>query len=216
MLNGPNGKSWRERRGSNPRPLPGETCPAMCASPTKTNEIRIMRALIPHHQQSGESEIKRNNPQFRCQEVSRKPGHSARRDDGGVRYLETKSKERGLFCKEVRFESEGGYSAPIALDAIFGYVVNPGVKKACLKVHSDIMTLGQDLEAVANGTHGIRYKCKNRLVGGLSLRRTFFYVWYRKDDDWPEFKLTAISDWAPRREKALKAMNKHYREFGGE
>jgi hypothetical protein len=131
-------------------------------------------------------------------------------------YLETKSKERGLFCKEVRFESEGGYSAPVALEAIFAYVVNPGVKKACLKVHSDIMTLGQDLEAVANGTHGIRYKCKNRLIGILALRRTFFYVWYRKDEDWQEFKLTATSDWIPKREKAMKAMDKHYREFGGE
>jgi hypothetical protein len=131
-------------------------------------------------------------------------------------FLETKNKERGLFCKEVRFESESGYTAPIALEAIFGYVANPGVKKACLKVHADIMTLGQDLEPVANGTHGIRYKCKNRLVGGLALRRTFFYLWYRKDDDWPELKLTAISDWNNKKDKALKVMDKHYREFGGE
>jgi hypothetical protein len=131
-------------------------------------------------------------------------------------YLETKSKEHGLFCKEVRFESEGGYSAPVALEAIFAYVVNPGVKKACLKVHSDIMTLGQDLEAVATNYHGIKYKCNGRLVGGLALRRTFFYVWYRKNEDWPEFKLTAISDWIPKKEKALKAMDTHYREFGGE
>src|ERR1039458_1199363 len=131
-------------------------------------------------------------------------------------YLETKNKERGLFCKDVRFESEGGYSAPIALEAIFAYVVNPGVKKSCLKVHSDIMKLGQDLEAVANGTQGLRYKCKNRLIGGLSLRRTFFYVWFRKDEDWPEFKLTAIGEWNHKKDKTMKAMDKHYREFGGE
>ena len=62
--------------------------PRTCASPTKTNEIRIMRALIPHPSQDSESDIKRNNPQFPCQEVSRKPGHPARRDDGGVRYGE--------------------------------------------------------------------------------------------------------------------------------
>lgn len=131
-------------------------------------------------------------------------------------YLETKNKDRGLFCKEERFESEGGYSAPVALEAIFAYVVNPGVKKACLKVHSEINKLGQDLEVIANGTHGIRFKCKNRLIGGLSLRRTFFYVWYRKDEDWPEFKLTTISDWNSKKDKVLKAMDKHYREFGGE
>jgi hypothetical protein len=131
-------------------------------------------------------------------------------------YIETKNKERGLFCKEVHFESETGYSAPIALEAIFAYVVNPGVKKACLKVHSEIMKMGKDLEAVANGTHGIRYKCRNRLIGGLSLRRTFFYVWYRKDEDWPEFKLATNRDWISKKEKVVKAMDKHYREFGGE
>lgn len=131
-------------------------------------------------------------------------------------FLETKNKERGLFCKEERFESEGGYSAPVAPEAVFAYIVNPGVKKACLKVHSDIMKLGTDLETVTNGTKGLRFKCKNRLIGGLVLRRTFFYVWYRKDEDWPELKLTTIRDWISMKGKVMKAMDKHYREFGGE
>ena len=46
-------------------------------------------------------------------------------------------------------------------------------------------------------------------------RRTFFYVWYKKDDGWPEVKLSTMDDWPPKKEKVLKMMTRYYREFGG-
>ncbi|HXR06372.1 MAG TPA: hypothetical protein VN765_03520 [Candidatus Acidoferrum sp.] len=132
-------------------------------------------------------------------------------------YLATNSGERGLCCKEVPFESETGYSAPASLDSVFAYVNLPAVKETCDKVHTDIRKIGQEMEAVpaGNGVQ-VRYKCKNRLVSGLTLRRTFLYVWWRKDDDsWDEVKLTNAKSWLTKKERILRRMAKHYREFGG-
>lgn len=132
-------------------------------------------------------------------------------------YLATNSGEKGLYCKEVPFESETEYSAPASLDSVFAYVNLPDVKTTCTKVHSDIKKLGQDMEAVpaGNGVQ-VRYKCKNRLIGGLTLRRTFLNLWWRKDDDnWDGVTLTNAKSWLTQKERILKRMAKRYRDFGG-
>ena len=131
--------------------------------------------------------------------------------------LATHAGERGLYCKEVPFESETEYSPPVSLDSVFAYVNLPTVKETCVKFHSDIRKLGRDMEAVPGGNGvQVRYKCKNHLIGGLTLRRAFLYVWWRRDeDDWDEVKLTDAKSWLTKKEKILKRMAKHYHEFGG-
>jgi hypothetical protein len=131
-------------------------------------------------------------------------------------YLKTKSGESGLYCKDVAFESESGYSPPASLDSVFAYINLPAVKTACEKVSADILRIGGDLEAVPRGTQEIKFKCKNRNVGGLWVARTFFHVWWWvNEENWDSVKLASVREWSGKKQKVLKAMTKSYRSFGG-
>jgi len=62
----------------------------------------------------------------------------------------------------------------------------------------------------------VRYMCKNRVVGDVSLRRTFFHVWWKLDqDNWDGVKIASLHDWAKHKQKVLKGFAKQYRAVGG-
>lgn len=133
-------------------------------------------------------------------------------------YLGTTAGERGLYCKEVPFESDSAYGQASSIDSVFAYINLQKVKDACMKAHANIRVLGPDIEVVTRGSKELRYKCKNRLVGGLWVARTFFHVWWWTDmdqDEWDSAKLTSLSDWSTRKKKILKVLEKCYHELGG-
>jgi hypothetical protein len=131
-------------------------------------------------------------------------------------YLETKGGDKGLFCHEVSYESEDDYEPAISLEGVLSYVTDPKVKGVCEKVHAELLKLGKDIEDIPREGQ-VRYKCKNRVVGGLSVRRTFFYVWWFLDsDNWDEVKLANPKEWLSRKQKVTKGFIKRYHAVGGE
>ena len=130
-------------------------------------------------------------------------------------YLETKTGERGLYCQEIQFDSEESYTAPISLENVLSYINQPKAREACEKIHTDLCKVGSDIEAVPRDGY-VRYKCKNRVVGDIVLRRTFIHVWVNLDGNWDSIKIENLQDWSKKKEKFLKAFNKRYHSVGGE
>jgi hypothetical protein len=131
-------------------------------------------------------------------------------------YLETKTGERGLNFNEVPFDSDSEYAPAESVENIMNYINESGVKTLCLKVHKEILKLGSDIE-IRPRSHIIRYWCKNHVLGGLDLRKKFFYpYWKLPNGDYPYVTITKSSDWSKRREKVLNAFTKRYRLLGGE
>ncbi|HWD92275.1 MAG TPA: endonuclease NucS domain-containing protein [Verrucomicrobiae bacterium] len=130
--------------------------------------------------------------------------------------LTTKGGEKGLFCKEVFYESENGFVPSISLENSLSYVKPENVRRACKKVHDQIVAIGPDMESVPRDGY-IRFKCKNRVVGDISLRRTFFVVWWcLGNNEWDGVKkLASLRDWEVKKAKVLKAYAKQYHELGG-
>ncbi|HEY5915508.1 MAG TPA: hypothetical protein VJA21_33405 [Verrucomicrobiae bacterium] len=130
-------------------------------------------------------------------------------------YLSTKGGEKGLFCKEVLNESESGYVPSMSLEGALSYINPDAVRNACQKVHDQLCEIGRDMEPSPRDGY-IRYKCKNRVVGDISLRRTFFHVWWCLGaQDWDSVKLASLKEWNAKKAKILKAYQKRYRDLGG-
>lgn len=132
-------------------------------------------------------------------------------------YLATKGGEKGLFCKEVINEAENGYVPSVSLESALSYIKPAHVKALCLKVHEELCEVGDDMEPIPRNRY-IRYKCKNRVVGDVSLKRTFFVVWWhRTDNEWDDdgVKLESVKQWNAKRAKVLTCYQRRYRELGG-
>ena len=93
--------------------------------------------------------------------------------------LEVKGGGRGLFCREVPNEAEGGYVASVPLERAFSYIANDKVRALCQKVHTQLLEIGAGIEPVPKEGR-VRYECKNRQVGGIYMCRDFFWVWRRR------------------------------------
>lgn len=133
-------------------------------------------------------------------------------------YLETAGGERELYCREITLAQEEGYTPTVSREAVLAYIDQPALRDLCRKVHEDILALGRDLEEAPKsaGTE-IRYKCKNRQVGGLTARRKVFYVWWRLDpDNCDEIEVSKAGDWSAKKTQVLAKLRKRYKELGGE
>ncbi len=130
-------------------------------------------------------------------------------------HLETKAGERGLFCQEVQFDSEESYTPPLSLDNVLSYINQPNAKMACEKVHAELCRVGNDIEPIPRDGY-VRYKCKNRIVGDIALRRTFIHVWVNMDGKWYSVKVANLRDWSLKKGRFLKDFTKRYRSVGGE
>lgn len=131
-------------------------------------------------------------------------------------YLETESKERGLFCREVHFDSEENYTRPISLENLFSHINQPKAREACDRIHEELCKAGTDIEAIPRDGY-IQYKCKNRVVGTISIRRTFVHVWVNlSGDKWDTIKVANLRDWSSGKEKILTVFIKRYHSVGGE
>ena len=129
--------------------------------------------------------------------------------------LEVKGGGRGLFCREVPNESEGGYVPSVSLDGAFSYIAHEKVRELCQKVHAQLSGVGTDVETVPKDKK-IRYKCKNRQVGGIWMCRGFFYVWWRQGSDgYPEIKVATTNEWKRHESRVLKGFTKRYQELDG-
>jgi len=131
-------------------------------------------------------------------------------------YLEGKPGERGLFCREVQFDVEGGFTPPVSLDNALSYINQPKARQAAEKVHAELCKIGRNIEASPRDGY-VRYMCKNRVVGDVSLRRTFFHVsWKLDQDNWDGVKIASLHDWSKHKQQVLKGFAKQYRAVGGE
>jgi hypothetical protein len=133
-------------------------------------------------------------------------------------YLESKGGEGELYCKDIAIVTEGEYTPPVSRNTVLAYVNSPVLQKLCSKVHEEILHIGKDLEeAPMSWRTEIRYKCKNRIVGWLIVRKTFFYIGWKIDEKrWHEIEITSARDWATKKSQVLSKLEKRYREFGGE
>jgi hypothetical protein len=129
--------------------------------------------------------------------------------------LDVRGGGRDLFCREVPNESEGGFVASVPLERAFSYIANDKVRALSLEVHAQLLGIGADIEAVPKETC-VRYKWKNRRLGGIYMRRGFFWVgWDWGSDEWSEIKVATTKDWKSNQSRVLKGFARRYREVGG-
>jgi hypothetical protein len=131
-------------------------------------------------------------------------------------YLESKTGERGLFCQKIQHDSEDSYTPPASLENVLSYINQPKVRMACEKIHAELCKVGQDIEPIPRDGY-VRYKCKNRVVGDISIKRTFVRFWANLDgNNWDSIKVASINDWSSKKSKILKSFIKRYHSVGGE
>jgi Endonuclease NucS len=132
-------------------------------------------------------------------------------------YLESKAAERGLVFKEVAINADSGYAPPTSLESVLDYISEQELRALCEKVHNEIIKRLPNVEVIPR-RHEIHYKCMNRSLGGLALRKQLFYPWWRYPDkqEWQEAVIAKKDDWAKKREKVLKGFEARYRAYGGD
>ena len=92
--------------------------------------------------------------------------------------LKTAKGGTGLYCSEVPYEADAQYSTPASIDSVIEYITNKNLQTSCKNAVEALSKIGKHLEPRTAGRSEIRFKCKNRVVGGIQTRKDFFYVYW--------------------------------------